>query len=67
MEVPPTRGPPSLRAMTPALVKLTGIFVTALVVFGTDRDILTALPLGFFAGAAAGLFLMLAENFAGKR
>ena len=66
MQVPEEPLAHSIAVMAPAFVKLTGIFVTALVVFGTDRDILTALPLGFFAGSAAGLFLLAAESFAGK-
>ena len=39
----------------------TGLGVTALVVLGTDMDVLYSVPLGIFAGALASLLLTMAE------
>ena len=43
------------------VAQLTGMVVTAIVVFGTDLDVYTAMPLGLFAGALATLFVALAD------
>ncbi len=44
------------------MAQLTGMIVTAIVVFGTDADVLTAVPLGILAGALATFFVAMAEN-----
>ena len=46
----------------PKMAQLTGIVVTAIVVFGTDADVFTAVPLGILAGALATFFVALAEK-----
>jgi len=38
-----------------------GIFVTAVVVLGTDMDVVYAMPLGIIAGALAVFFVTLSE------
>lgn len=38
------------------------MIVTAIVVFGTDLDVLTAVPLGVLAGGLAMFFMALAEK-----
>jgi hypothetical protein len=43
------------------VAQLTGMIVTAIVVFGTDLDVYTAMPLGIFAGALATFFVALAD------
>jgi hypothetical protein len=43
------------------VAQLTGIIVTAIVVFGTDMDVFTAMPLGILAGALATFFVALAD------
>ena len=49
------------RPMNRFLIQFTAVFVTALVVFGTDSDVLTAGPLGLFAGSVAALFISLTD------
>lgn len=44
------------------LAQITGMIVTSIVVFGTDTDILIAIPLGIFAGALATFFMALADR-----
>jgi hypothetical protein len=44
------------------VAQVTGIAVTAIVVFGTDLDTVYAMPLGIFAGALAMFFVAVAEN-----
>ena len=39
----------------------TGMFVTAIIVLGTDMDVLYAMPLGIPAGALAVFFVSLWE------
>ena len=39
------------------VAQLTGMVVTAIIVFGTDLDVFYAMPLGIFAGALATLFV----------
>ena len=43
------------------VAQLTGMVVTAIIVFGTDMDVYYAMPLGIFAGALATMFVGLAE------
>ncbi len=47
--------------MPTSLAQWTGLAVTAIVVLGTDMDVVYAVPLGFFAGALATFFSSLAE------
>ena len=49
------------------VAQLTGMIVTAVIVFGSDLDVFYAMPLGVFAGALATLFATLAEYQASKR
>ena len=44
------------------VAQFTGMIVTAIVVFGTDTDVFTAMPLGIMAGALATLFVALADE-----
>jgi hypothetical protein len=46
----------------PKMAQLTGMIVTSIVVFGTDTDVLFAVPLGILAGALATFFMALAEK-----
>jgi hypothetical protein len=43
------------------IAQITGMFVTAIIVFGTDMDVYYAMPLGIAAGALATFFMALAE------
>ncbi len=43
------------------VAQLTGMIVTAIIVFGTDLDVYYAMPLGVFAGALATFFVAAAE------
>ena len=43
------------------LIQFSAVFVTALVVFGTDSDVLTAAPLGLFAGAFASFLIFVTD------
>lgn len=43
-----------------------GMFVTAMVVLGTDLDVLYAVPLGIFAGALTTFFASLAPPTGAK-
>ena len=47
--------------MPRTLAQWTGVAVTAIVVSGSDMDLLYAVPLGIFAGALATFFSSLAE------
>jgi hypothetical protein len=47
--------------MPRTLAQWTGVAVTAIVVSGSDMDLLLAVPLGIFAGALATFFSSLAE------
>jgi hypothetical protein len=49
------------------IAQLTGMVVTAIVVFGTDLDVYYAMPLGIFAGAIATLVVTLADRTAPRR
>jgi len=46
----------------PKVAHLTGMIVTTIVVFGTDVDVLTAVPMGILAGALAMFFMALGEG-----
>lgn len=48
------------------VAQLTGMIVTAVIVFGTDLDVYYAMPLGIFAGALATMFVAAAEYRARK-
>lgn len=39
------------------VAQVAGIFVTAIIVFGTDADVFYAMPLGIMAGALATFFV----------
>ena len=43
------------------IAQWTGMFVTAVIVSGTDKDVVYAMPLGMLAGALCGLFVALAD------
>jgi len=49
------------------VAQLTGMVVTAIIVFGTDLDVYYAMPLGIFAGALATLFVAASEYRAQKQ
>ena len=46
----------------PKFAQITGMIVTTIVVFGTDTDVLLAVPLGILAGGLATFFVALSEN-----
>jgi len=48
--------------MPRGLAQWTGIAVTAIVVLGSDIDVLYAMPLGIFAGAIATYLASFAES-----
>ena len=52
--------------MPKTVAQLTGMIVTAIIVFGTDIDVYYAMPLGIFAGALATLFVTAAEYRAAR-
>ena len=43
------------------VAQLTGMTVTAIIVFGTDMDVFWAVPFGIMAGALATYFIALAD------
>ena len=47
---------------SPKLAQLTGMIVTSIVVFGTDMDVLIAVPMGILAGALAVFFVALGDR-----
>ena len=47
--------------MPRTVAQLTGMIVTAIVVFGSDTDVLTAIPFGILAGALATFFVALSD------
>jgi hypothetical protein len=52
-----------MRAVLPkSVAQLTGVLVTAIVAFGTDLDVVYAMPLGVFAGALAVFFVSVSEG-----
>ncbi len=48
------------------VAQLTGMIVTAIIVFGTDMDVYFAMPLGILAGALATMFAAASEYRAAK-
>ena len=44
------------------IAQVTGLFVTAIVTFGTDLDITYAMPLGVAAGMLATFFVALSDT-----
>ena len=46
----------------PKMAQLTGMIVTTIVVFGTDTDVLIAVPLGIVAGMLATFLMALSER-----
>jgi len=44
------------------VAQITGIVVTAIIVFGTDIDVFYAMPLGIMAGALATFFVAISDN-----
>ena len=47
--------------MPRTVAQLTGVLVTAIIVFGCDMDVFTAMPLGILGGALATFFVSLGE------
>jgi len=45
----------------PRFAQITSVIVTSIVVFGTDTDVLLAVPLGILAGGLAIFFVSLSE------
>ena len=56
------RGSHKAPLMPTQLAQWTGIAVTAIVVLGSDIDVVYAVPLGLFAGALATFFASLADE-----
>jgi hypothetical protein len=52
----------ALPKSAPKFAQITGMVVTAIVVFGTDTDVLLAVPLGILAGGLAIFFVALSEQ-----
>jgi hypothetical protein len=46
----------------PVVAKLTALAVTSIIVFGTDSDVLRAVPLGLFAGILTTVFVTLIDS-----
>ena len=46
----------------PVVAKLTALAVTSIIVFGTDSDVLRAVPLGLLAGVLTTAFVALIDN-----
>ena len=44
-----------------SVAQITGVLVTAIIVFGTDMDVFYAMPLGILAGALATFFVAIAD------
>jgi hypothetical protein len=53
---------PAQLLQVPKFAQITGMIVTSIVVFGTDTDILLAIPLGILAGSLATFFVSLSET-----
>ena len=45
-----------------SMAQLTGMIVCSIVVFGTDLDVIDAVPLGVLSGAMAVFFVSVAEG-----
>jgi hypothetical protein len=52
---------PACLLQVPKFAQITGMIVTSIVVFGTDTDVLLAIPLGILAGGLATFFVSLSE------
>lgn len=62
MPIPPNLAPVRMGwGMPRTIAQWTGVIVTAIVTFGTDMDVLHAVPLGIFAGMTATFFIALAD------
>jgi len=48
--------------MPRTVAQFAGMIVTAIVVFGTDADVFTAIPLGILAGALATFFVAVSDE-----
>jgi len=48
--------------MPRSIAQVTGVLVTAIIVFGTDMDVFYAMPLGIMAGALATFFVAMADS-----
>lgn len=46
----------------PTVAKLTALVVTSTIVFGTDSDVLRAVPLGLLAGVLTTTFVTLIDS-----
>jgi len=49
------------RLAMPKFAQITGMVVTSIVVFGTDTDVLLAVPMGLLAGSLATFFVSLSD------
>jgi hypothetical protein len=58
---------PAQLLQVPKFAQITGMIVTSIVVFGTDTDILLAVPLGILAGGMATFFVSLSETREARR
>jgi len=45
------------------VAQFTGVMVTAIIAFGTDADVVYALPLGILAGALATFFVAMSDEY----
>ncbi|HXS07265.1 MAG TPA: hypothetical protein VN723_10780 [Rhizomicrobium sp.] len=45
-----------------SMAQLTGVIVCSIVVFGTDLDVIDAVPLGVLSGGLAIFFVSMAEG-----
>jgi hypothetical protein len=53
---------PAQLVQVPKFAQITGMIVTSIVVFGTDTDVLLAVPLGILAGGLATFFVALSDG-----
>lgn len=53
--------------MPKTYAQMVGMFVTAIVVLGTDMDVLYAMPLGIMAGALSVFFVTLSDQVEAAR
>jgi hypothetical protein len=47
--------------MPKTIAQFTGLFVTTIIVMGTDMDVFYAMPLGIMAGTLASYFVALSD------
>jgi len=50
------------RFVAPKFAQVTGMIVTSIVVFGTDTDVLLAIPMGILTGGLATFFFALSQQ-----